>query len=177
MAEAEAVGIESFEALNDRFMAWAEQAANTRTHAETNQMPLARFLAAGPPRAVDPAVVADAFRWSALRLVTKTASISLAGNSYQVDPVLVGRRVECRYDPTDMSSSRCSSRDDRRGWPPPRSAFSSATWGRGKPWPSGLRWPAWTWPPTTWSTSPTLPSGPGALRHHRLGSRWPPPIP
>lgn len=90
--------------LNDRFMAWAEQVCNTRTHAETGQTPLARFLAGGPPRAADPAVVADAFRWSATRLVTKTASISLAGTRFQVDPVLVGRRVECRYDPTDMSS-------------------------------------------------------------------------
>ncbi|MGH9156679.1 MAG: DDE-type integrase/transposase/recombinase [Acidimicrobiales bacterium] len=104
LAEAEAVGIEDFASLNDRFMAWAEQVCNTRTHAETNQTPIARFLAGGPPRAADPAVVADAFRWSAVRLVTKTATVSLAGNRYQVDPVLVGRRVECRYDPTDMSS-------------------------------------------------------------------------
>jgi len=103
LAEAEATGIEDFEVLNDRFMAWAEQVANTRTHAETNETPLARFTAGGPSRAADPAVVADAFRWSAMRLVTKTATISLVGNRYQVDPVLVGRRVECRYDPTDMS--------------------------------------------------------------------------
>ena len=104
LAEAEATGIESFEVLNDLFMAWAEQVCNARTHAETGETPIARFAVGGPPRAADPAVVADAFRWSAVRLVTKTASISLAGNRYQVDPVLVGRRVECRYDPTDMSS-------------------------------------------------------------------------
>ncbi len=104
LSEAEATGIESFEVLNDRFMAWAEQVCNARTHAETGETPLARFLAGGPPRAADPAIVADAFRWSATRLVTKTASVSLAGTRFQVDPVLVGRRVECRYDPTDMSS-------------------------------------------------------------------------
>lgn len=103
LAEAEAVGIESFEVLNDRFMAWAEQVANTRVHAETGETPLARFMPGGPPRAADPAAVADAFRWSAMRLVTKTATISLVGRRFQVDPVLVGRRVECRYDPTDMS--------------------------------------------------------------------------
>ncbi len=85
-------------------MAWAEQVCNARIHAETNETPLARFAAGGPPRAADPAVVADAFRWSAMRLVTKTATVSLVGTRYQVDPVLVGRRVECRYDPTDMSS-------------------------------------------------------------------------
>lgn len=103
IAEAEATGIGSFEELNDRFMAWAEQVCNARTHAETGEAPIARFMAGGPPRAADPAVVADAFRWSAIRLVTKTATISLVGRRYQVDPVLVGRRVECRYDPTDMS--------------------------------------------------------------------------
>jgi len=104
LAEAEAVGIADFASLNDRFMAWAEQVCNARTHAETGESPLARFTAGGPPRAADPAVVADAFRWSAIRLVTKTATVSLAGTRYQLDPVLVGRRVECRYDPTDMSS-------------------------------------------------------------------------
>ena len=103
LAEAEAMGIADFASLNDRFLAWAEQVCNTRTHAETNQAPIARFTAGGPPRAADPAVMADAFRWSAVRLVTKTATVSVAGARYQVDPVLVGRRVECRYDPTDMS--------------------------------------------------------------------------
>ena len=103
LAEAEAAGIADFASLNDRFMAWAEQVCNTRTHAETNQTPIARFTAGGPPRAAEPAVLADAFRWSAVRLVTKTATISLTGRRFQVDPVLVGRRVELRYDPTDMS--------------------------------------------------------------------------
>jgi len=103
LAEAEATGIADFASLNDRFMAWAEQVCNTRTHAETNQTPIARFTAGGPPRAADPATVADAFRWSAVRLVTKTASISVTGRRYQVDPMLVGRRIELRYDPTDMT--------------------------------------------------------------------------
>jgi putative transposase len=35
--------------------------------------------------------------------VTKTATVSLLGNRYSVDPSLVGRRVELRYDPADMS--------------------------------------------------------------------------
>ncbi|PZR79131.1 MAG: hypothetical protein DLM65_11415 [Candidatus Aeolococcus gillhamiae] len=47
--------------------------------------------------------MADAFRWSALRKVTATATVSLAGNRYTVDPALVGRRVELRYDPEDLT--------------------------------------------------------------------------
>jgi Mu transposase, C-terminal len=44
------------------------------------------------------------FRWSAFRVVTKTATVSLAGNRYQVDPSPVGRRVELRFDPESLAS-------------------------------------------------------------------------
>lgn len=103
IAEIEAVGVGSFAELNDRFTAWAEQVCNTRVHAETGERPIDRFLAGGPPRAADPAVMADAFRWSVTRVVAKTATISLYGNRYQVDPALVGYRVEVRYDPEDLT--------------------------------------------------------------------------
>jgi putative transposase len=102
--EAEAAGIESLDALNDRFLAWVETVLNCRVHRETEQTPIARFLAGGPPRAADPALLAEAFRWSALRSVTRTATVSLAGNRYSVDPALVRRRVELRYDPEDMAT-------------------------------------------------------------------------
>lgn len=103
LTEAEAAGIAGLAELNDAFTAWAEQVCNTRVHAETDQTPIARFLAGGPPRAPERAVMADAFRWSALRKVTATATVSLAGNRYTVDPALVGRRVELRYDPEDLT--------------------------------------------------------------------------
>jgi putative transposase len=103
LLEAEAAGIASLDELNDRFAAWAESVLNTRVHAETGQTPLARFLAAGPGRAADPTLMLEAFRWSALRVVAKTATVSLAGNHYQVDPSLVGHRVELRYDPEDLT--------------------------------------------------------------------------
>ena len=35
--------------------------------------------------------------------MTRTATVSLEGNAYAVDPALVGRRVELRYDPEDLS--------------------------------------------------------------------------
>jgi putative transposase len=103
LLEAEAAGIGSLAELNDRFLAWAEQVCNTRVHAETGQPPIARWLAAGPPRAADPVLLAEAFRWSAMRMVGKTATVSLAGNRYQVDPSLIGCRVELRYDPEDLA--------------------------------------------------------------------------
>jgi putative transposase len=45
----------------------------------------------------------EAFRWSIMRRVTQTASVSLAGNRYSVDQALVGRRVELRFDPEDLT--------------------------------------------------------------------------
>jgi putative transposase len=38
-----------------------------------------------------------------MRRVTQTASVSLAGNRYTVDQALVGRRVELRFDPEDLT--------------------------------------------------------------------------
>ena len=44
IAEVETRGITSFAELNDLFVAWAEQVANSRAHAETEQAPMERFL-------------------------------------------------------------------------------------------------------------------------------------
>jgi putative transposase len=103
LAEATHHGIESLEQLNDLFAAWAEQVANRRAHAETGQAPIERFQAGGPTRQADPARLAGAFRWSVTRKVTRTATVPLEGNAYAVDPALVGRRVELRYDPEDLT--------------------------------------------------------------------------
>lgn len=103
LLEAEARGIASFQELNDQFMAWAEQVCNTRVHAETGQSPIQRFTSHGPLHGVEPSLLREAFRWSVMRRVTSTASISLAGNRYSVDAALIGRRVELRFDPEDLT--------------------------------------------------------------------------
>jgi putative transposase len=104
LAEAVHHGIESLDQLNDLFAAWAEQVCNRRVHAETGQAPIDRFQAGGPLRQADPARLAEAFRWSVTRRVTRTATVPLEGNAYAVDPALTGRRVELRYDPEDLSA-------------------------------------------------------------------------
>jgi putative transposase len=103
LAEACHHGIESLEQLNDLFAAWAEQVANRRVHAETGQAPIDRFTAGGPHRQAPDAVLADAFRWSVTRRVTRVATVPLEGNSYSVDPALTGRRIELRFDPENMA--------------------------------------------------------------------------
>jgi len=104
LAEATHQGIESLDQLNDLFLAWAEQVANRRAHAGTGQPPISRFEAGGPPRQAEPARLAEAFRWSVSRKVTRTATVPLEGNAYAVDPALTGRRVELRYDPEDLTA-------------------------------------------------------------------------
>ncbi len=104
LAEAVHHGIESLDQLNDLFAAWAGQVANRRVHAETGQVPMERFQAGGPHRQADPARLAEAFRWSVTRRVTRTATVPLEGNAYAVDPALAGRRVELRYHPEDLTA-------------------------------------------------------------------------
>jgi len=103
LAEAAHHGIDSIEALNDLFAAWAEHVANRRKHTETGQAPVNRFEAGGPHRQAGPGLLREAFRWSVMRKVTRTATVPLEGNSYAVDPALTGRRVELRYDPEDLT--------------------------------------------------------------------------
>jgi putative transposase len=103
LAEATHHGIASLDELNDLFTAWAEQVCNRRVHGETKQVPIERFETGGPHRQASPELVREAFRWSATRKVTRTATVPLEGNSYSVDPALVGRRVELRFEPEELA--------------------------------------------------------------------------
>ena len=44
----------------------------------------------------------EAFLWSAQRVVTKTATVSLHGNTYQVEAALAGRKVEMVFSPFNL---------------------------------------------------------------------------
>ena len=90
--------------LNRLFTAWVETVYHRRVHSETGHPPLARWHAGGPFPLPTPAALAEAFLWEAHRTVTKTALVSLQGNTYQVDPLLVGHRVELVFDPFDLTT-------------------------------------------------------------------------
>ena len=89
--------------LNRLFSAWVETCYHRAVHSETGQTPLARWCAAGPFALPTPAALSEAFLWEEHRRVTKTATVSLHGNSYEVDPTLVGRKVELVFDPFDLT--------------------------------------------------------------------------
>jgi len=89
--------------LNRLFTAWVEQVYHRRPHSETGLPPLARWQTSGPFPLPTPDTLAEAFLWAEQRTVSKTALVSLQGNSYQVDPALAGRRVELVFDPFDLT--------------------------------------------------------------------------
>ncbi|MGH3122807.1 MAG: DDE-type integrase/transposase/recombinase [Streptosporangiaceae bacterium] len=95
--------VASLEELNDLLDHWVREVYHQRVHSETGENPQARWQAAGPPARPDPVLLRQAFAWSAIRLVRKTATVGLEGNTYSVDPFLVGRKVELVFDPFDMS--------------------------------------------------------------------------
>jgi putative transposase len=92
--------------MNRLFSAWVENVYHRRQHSETGMAPLARWMTGAPFGVPAPADLAEAFRWSEHRTVSKTALVSLHGNRYQVDPHLVGRRVELVFDPFDLTFLR-----------------------------------------------------------------------
>lgn len=88
--------------LNRLFTAWVEQVYHRRVHTETGQTPIERFTAGPPTRFAGPGLLREAFLWSQRRKVTKVATVSLHGNTYQVDPLLAGSHVDLLFDPFDM---------------------------------------------------------------------------
>ena len=89
--------------LNTLFTAWVETVYHRRTHSETDQTPQDRW-STGQPMRPTPAQLREAFLWSEWRTVTKTATVGLHGNTYEVDTAVVGRRVELVFDPFDLTT-------------------------------------------------------------------------
>jgi putative transposase len=103
LIEAEHERIQTLAQLNDCWAAWAEGAYHRQVHSETGEAPLQRYLERAPAADLDPDLLFEAFRWASSRKVNSTALVSLFGNRYQAPPALVGRRVELRYEPEDLS--------------------------------------------------------------------------
>ena len=102
--------------LNRLLIAWIETDYHVRPHSQTQAAPLQRWQAGitEPLPRPSPAQLREAFRWSQLRTVTKTATVSLHGNTYQVDASLTGRQVELVFDPFDLD--RIEVRHDGRSF-------------------------------------------------------------
>ena len=104
VVEVEARGVASLAELNTLFSAWVEVVYHRRVHTETGEMPIERFMAPGPPALPTREQLHEAFLWSETRMVTKTSTVSLHGNSFEVDAALIGRRADLVFDPFDLTS-------------------------------------------------------------------------
>jgi hypothetical protein len=97
--------VASLAQLNTLFTAWAETVYHARPHSETGQPPMDRWLAGAPYPTPSPARLREAFLWTEHRMVSgKTATVKLFGSTYEVDPLLAGRRVELVFDPFDLAT-------------------------------------------------------------------------
>jgi hypothetical protein len=100
--------------LNRLFTAWVEQVYHRAWHSETGQTPLGRWAAGwgetvpAQPTAAD---LSEAFLWETARTVRKNATVSLHSNTYQVDDVLIGRKVELVFDPLSRPRDKGSYAD------------------------------------------------------------------
>jgi putative transposase len=106
--------------LNALFTAWVESVYHHNVHSETGQTPLRRWddgwQAAGHgPATPSTQALTEAFLWSQWRTVTKTATVSLHGNTYQVEAALVGRKVELVFSPFDLETIDVRYRDAHYG--------------------------------------------------------------
>jgi len=106
LVEIELRGVADLDELNRLFQAWVEVVYHRRPHSETGDAPIDRFLSQGPPALPTPADLREAFLWSEHRTVTKTATASLFGNTYEVEQVLAGAKVELVFDPFDLTEIR-----------------------------------------------------------------------
>ncbi|WP_372492419.1 Mu transposase C-terminal domain-containing protein [Actinomadura litoris] len=64
-------------------------------------------------------------KWSEIRQVTKTATVRLFGNPYEVDASLVGRKIKLVFDPFDLEVMEVRFRGEPT--PRPRGAGSAST--------------------------------------------------
>ncbi|MFD7342290.1 helix-turn-helix domain-containing protein [Streptomyces violascens] len=97
--------IEHLTELNRLFTTWVETVYHCAVHSETGQPPIERWLSSIPKPLPLPSTadLREAFLWSEFRTVTKTSTVSLHGNSYEVDPSLAGMRIELVFDPFDLT--------------------------------------------------------------------------
>ena len=70
--------------LNRMLTAWLERVYHRRTHSETGAAPADRFTDGAAPRHATAGELHEAFLWSERRVVSKSATVSLHGNQYEI---------------------------------------------------------------------------------------------
>lgn len=96
--------IQTLADLNRFFAAWLEVAYHQKVHNSFKQRPVDRYQKSDHPiRMISPDELMEVFLLEEERKVDKTNCVSLLGTPYEVEPGLVGEKVQLRFDPYDMS--------------------------------------------------------------------------
>ena len=108
----EAGSCRTLEDLNRYWDAWLEQGYHQQVHRTLGTTPQAAWDRSqaehGAPRRLPVADIQRIFLWHEQRKVDKTGVIQLAGNRYEVEVALIGKMVDCRYDPFTLDQIHVS---------------------------------------------------------------------
>jgi putative transposase len=114
----------SIDELNRLFAAWVDKVYHQRKHSQTGKTPQQRWQASWDnrhaqglpgPKYASAIEIREAFLWADTRRVTKTATISLFNNTYEVDACLAGCEIEVLYDPFDLTEIQVRYQGRRMG--------------------------------------------------------------
>ena len=100
--------IETIEQVNRFLAAWIETRYHIRRHGTLKMSPakaLEDSINANLTfaRFVEPQTVYEAFLWRETRQVNSLAAVKIFSNLYEVDEALIGKTVEVRYNPYDLT--------------------------------------------------------------------------
>lgn len=91
--------------LNKKFRVWLEEGYTNKLHASLNGLTPAQAYNqnAAKVKYISSLECRDCFLWEETRKVDKTGCIKLCGTEYDVGCDLIGKKVDVRYDPFDLS--------------------------------------------------------------------------
>lgn len=103
---------QTLEDLNQYWEAWLEQGYHQQVHRSLGTTPQAAWDRShadhGAPRTQPVSEIQRIFLWHEQRKVDKTGVIQLAGNRYEVELALIGKYVDCHYDPFTLTQIHVS---------------------------------------------------------------------
>jgi len=93
------------EGLNQRFFAWLETDYHRKIHSALGMSPLDKFMSQIDRirHLHEPALLERVFMKRVFRKVKHDATVSIDSRLYEVTPILIGQKVEIRYNPDHLS--------------------------------------------------------------------------
>ncbi|MBE3518914.1 MAG: DDE-type integrase/transposase/recombinase [Firmicutes bacterium] len=95
----------TLDSLNESFLSWLEKDYNSRPHSAIGMSPIDMYMSQSSSLKMldDPSVLEPLFLRREIRKVRHDSTISVQNHLFEVPPALVGKRVEVRFDPDDLS--------------------------------------------------------------------------